>query len=293
MNNKQIITSVNFHLWEPCNMQCGFCFATFQDVKRTILPKGHLPKEQAIEVVKQLAEFGFQKITFAGGEPTLCPWLPELIQTAKEAGMTTMVVTNGSRLTDEFLEKNRSFLDWIAISIDSLIETTNLSIGRSIPGKKVLYENYYISIIEKVKSYSYGLKINTVINNYNYKESMVGFMQKANPMRWKVFQVLPIREQNDKDIDTFRISKEEFDFFIENHKKIRSIIPENNDYMKGSYAMVDPAGRFFDNTMGFHRYSKPIIEVGCVLAIKEMDYSFSKFVKRGGIYKWEINQNIV
>ena len=30
--------SVNFHLWEPCNMRCRFCFATFQDVKQTVLP---------------------------------------------------------------------------------------------------------------------------------------------------------------------------------------------------------------------------------------------------------------
>ncbi|HPF92214.1 MAG TPA: radical SAM protein, partial [Flavobacteriales bacterium] len=94
-----MIPSVNFHLWQPCNMRCRFCYATFQDVKRSILPKGHLPRGQAIEVVRHLAAHGFQKITFAGGEPTLCPWLPDLIGTAKEAGMTTMIVTNGSRLS--------------------------------------------------------------------------------------------------------------------------------------------------------------------------------------------------
>ena len=54
---KQIIPSVNFHLWEPCNMKCGFCFAKFQDVKKNILPKGHLPKDKAIGVIKSLADF--------------------------------------------------------------------------------------------------------------------------------------------------------------------------------------------------------------------------------------------
>jgi len=95
---EKFIPSVNFHLWEPCNMRCKFCFATFQDVKQSILPKGHLPKKEAIEVVKKLAIYGFKKITFAGGEPLLCPWLPDLMKTAKELGMTTMIVTNGSRL---------------------------------------------------------------------------------------------------------------------------------------------------------------------------------------------------
>ena len=75
------IPSVNFHLWEPCNMKCKYCFATFKDVKQSILPKGHLPKAEAIEIVKELAEYGFKKITFAGGEPTLCKWLPDLIIT--------------------------------------------------------------------------------------------------------------------------------------------------------------------------------------------------------------------
>ena len=64
-------------------MRCRFCFATFQDVKQTVLPRGHLPREQAIAVVEQLAAAGFDKITFAGGEPTLCPWIGELIERAK------------------------------------------------------------------------------------------------------------------------------------------------------------------------------------------------------------------
>ena len=67
-------------------MDCEFCFATFQDVKREMkLPKGHLPKEYCLLVVDQIAEVGFEKINFVGGEPTLCPWLPDLIVRAKGA----------------------------------------------------------------------------------------------------------------------------------------------------------------------------------------------------------------
>ena len=31
-----------------------------------------------------------------------------------------------------------------------------------------------------------------------------------------------------------------------------AVVPESNDLMTGSYLMVDPAGRFFDNTEGHH-----------------------------------------
>jgi len=56
--------------------------------------------------------------------------------------------------------------------------------------------------------------------------------------------------------------------------------------IKGSYVMVDPAGRFFENTSGRHIYSQPILEVGVRRAMNKMGYDFAKFVKRGGLYKW-------
>ncbi|WP_139959576.1 viperin family antiviral radical SAM protein [Flavicella sediminum] len=289
MKTNEFIPSVNFHLWEPCNMKCGFCFATFQDVKQTILPKGHLPKEEAIKVIEKLAEKGFEKITFAGGEPTICPWISELIKIAKKKGMTTMIVTNGSKLTDKFLKENSGYLDWIAISIDSLNESTNRSIGRTLSKKKSISKNEYREIIERVRSYSYRLKINTVVNRYNFEENMIDFILKAKPERWKVLQSLRIENQNDDKFDEFEISQEEFNLFIENHKLVETIVPESNDQITGSYVMIDPAGRFFDNTEGTHMYSKPINEVGVNAAMSEMKYDFEKFMNRGGVYNWNVN----
>jgi radical S-adenosyl methionine domain-containing protein 2 len=284
-----MIPAVNFHLWEPCNMRCHFCFATFQDVKQTVLPKGHLNKEKAIEVVLKLAEYGFEKITFAGGEPTLCPWLPELIKTAKNVGLTTMLVSNGSRLTDDFLQANKHHLDWITLSIDSINTETNIATGRAIYGKKPLTFNDYKNLTDRVKSFGYGLKINTVVTNKNCAESLSELIEYAQPVRWKIFQALPILGQNDAKIDSMIVSHEQFLKFIDNHKKqekIASIIPESNSDMTGSYVMVDPAGRFFDNVGGTHNYSKPILEVGAQKAMGQVNYDSSKFINRGGLYKW-------
>ena len=291
-----MITAVNYHLWEPCNMRCKFCFATFQDVKNSILPKGHLPEELAIQVVKELANFGFEKITFAGGEPTLCPWLSKLIQTAKEHGLTTMIVTNGTSLTDKFLSDNQNYLDWIALSVDSINESTNREAGRAVNGKRVIELDRYKEIVDNIKSYNYGLKINTVVHAKNVDEDLSKFIEYAKPIRWKVFQVLPIKGQNDFKIDEFKIDSERFNEFNIRHKHIAElgvkIVIENNDAMQGSYAMVDPAGRFYDNFNGTHNYSEPILKVGAKTAIKQVNYSLDKFEKRGGIYDWKNNKNI-
>lgn len=284
-----MIPAVNFHLLEQCNMRCKFCFATFQDVRYSILPKGHLPKEQALEIVLQLAEIGFEKITFAGGEPTLCPWLPDLIATAKLAGLTTMIVTNGSKLTDNFLQASIQHLDWIAISVDSLNAETNLATGRAVSGKSTLASDYYFSLADKIKQHGYGLKVNTVVSRYNFHENLSEFIKHAKPIRWKVLQALPIIGQNDFKIDDLKISAKQFQFFLDTHADIHeytSIVPESNELMQGSYAMVDPAGRFYDNAKGKHNYSRPILEIGARLAIQQVNYDFSKFVLRGGIYNW-------
>ncbi|MBK7589277.1 MAG: hypothetical protein IPI22_13575 [Bacteroidetes bacterium] len=76
---------------------------------------------------------------------------------------------------------------------------------------------------------------------------MKDFIHNAKPKRWKVLQVLPILGQNDLNIDDFKISEAEFQTFITNHsdlEDITNIVPETNSQIKGSYAMVDPAGRF-------------------------------------------------
>jgi len=294
IQKNQFIPSVNFHLWEPCNMRCKFCFATFKDVKQSILPKGHLPKDQAIQVVHQLADLGFEKITFAGGEPTLCPWLSELITAAKQAGLTTMIVSNGSNLTDRFLQDNQKHLDWIAISVDSLKIETNKAIGRAVFGKNPLQTNYYFGLADKITQLGFGLKINTVVNRMNFDEDMSDFISYSKPKRWKIFQVLPILGQNDLNIDKFKITGEQFKRFLDNHaylSNLTKLVPEDNYQIKGSYAMVDPAGRFYDNLNGTHNYSRPILEIGAKEAIKEVNYDFNKFVLREGLYDWKLRND--
>ena len=287
-----MIQTVNFHLWKACNMRCSFCFATFEDVKKNVLPKGHLPKERAIEVVNKLAEHGFSKITFAGGEPTLCPWLTDLIKVAKMKGLTTMIVTNGSKLDNDFLNRNKEYLDWITISIDSINPNTNLKSGRAISGNRPLYLNDYKNVIDRVKNFGYELKINTVVSKENYLENLSEIICYSKPKRWKIFQVLPIKGQNDDKVNDFTIGHEEFKIFMNNHKQISGIdiVSENNFDMKGSYVMVDPAGRFYDNNGEKYIYSESILKIGINQALEQVSYCEEKFQKRGGVYDWTIEK---
>jgi hypothetical protein len=62
--------------------------------------------------------------------------------------------------------------------------------------------------------------------------------------------VLPIVVQNDLHIENFKIIDKQFQSFRNNHSQLHDIttlVPESNKHIKGSYAMVDPVGRFYDN----------------------------------------------
>ena len=65
-----------------------------------------------------------------------------------------------------------------------------------------------------------------------------------------------------------------------------TVVPENNEAMTESYVMIDPAGRFFDNTQGSYRYSQPILKVGVEEALKQVSIDSERFHQRGGEYDW-------
>lgn len=293
------IPSVNFHLWKPCNMRCKFCFATFEDQERRALEQqarqagrgAHLEEAESLKVVQQLCNAGFSKITFVGGEPMLCRWLDKLIILAKLKGLTTMLVTNGTKLDDQFLESMEGFLDWITLSIDSLDEAINLQTGRYVrtaEGNQAVSRKEYFALIERIHKHKYQLKINTVVTAYNHHEDMSDFIKAAAPQRWKVFQVLPVEGQNDRNFSQLKVEDGDFAAYVARHQaKGVPIVPESNEDMKGTYVMVDPSGRFFDNTGAGYRYSDSMLDVGVAAALAGINLDADKFARRGGNYDWE------
>ena len=288
----QKVPSVNFHLWEPCNMRCKFCFATFQDVKQDMnLPKGHLPAEKCLSIVDRLAQAGFEKINFAGGEPTLCSWLPSLIKRAKEHGMVPSIVTNGSRITDQWLAGLNGSLDWIALSIDSVDPEKLKRLGRALGGgKKPMAEEEYLHIIGTIKRHGIRLKINTVVTSETWQEDFTGFIRRAKPARWKLLQALPVKGQNDAHIADFAITTTQFEAYVQRNQVVENdgilVVPESNEMMTESYVMIDPSGRFFDNSQGTYTYSHPILKVGVEEALKDVSLNPKRFFQRGGQYDW-------
>lgn len=284
--------AVNYHLNKNCNFRCKGCYATFDEDSfiRGIM----LPRQQMFDVVSAVAGASLplgrssRKLTFAGGEPTLCRWLPELIVHAKNAGLVTMLVTNGSRCTREYLGAMASCLDWLTISIDSLDPNTNRAMGRHNGKGDPLSIDEYSEVLTDAADLGIRTKINTVVNRHNWREDMSWFLRDSGIARWKVLQVMPVEGQNDDHINSLLIERHEFDRYVSRHSTVAEagirVVPEPVDAIRGSYCMIDPQGRFFDSSAGHHNYSRPILEVGIEVAFSEVSFDRHIFEERGGSY---------
>jgi radical S-adenosyl methionine domain-containing protein 2 len=291
-HNHVLPISVNLHFWRPCNMRCGFCFATYDDTARAF-PRGHLPQASLLRLIDELALHGARKLTFVGGEPTLCPWLGTLITHAKRRGLTTMLVSNGWHLREpDYLQTHLRDLDWLTLSVDSTEAWRNLRSGRAHRGTEIMSVDDIMRIGAQARQMGLRLKLNTVVHAFNHDEDLGSFVAKLQPERWKLFQVLPVEGQNDASFAAFEITSEQFRAFVERHAWLAerdiTVVPEHNQDMRGTYAMIDPRGCFYDSVAGKHRYSRPILEVGVVQAWSEVEFSDERFAARGGNYDFDV-----
>ena len=283
------IISVNYHFTRKCNFNCGFCFHTQKNIEK-------LPIEDSYRGLQILKEYGVKKVNFAGGEPfTESKYLGELIKKCKEDLKIEKIsiVTNGSLVKKKFFEDFGKYIDVFGVSCDSFNKETNIKIGRGKKGDNV---KKLFDIRDWCKEYNIKFKLNTVVCNLNKDENMVEYIKKLNPDRWKCFQVLMVKGENEdstklRDVTKFQITDDEFNKFIERHKEIKCLIPESNNTMKSSYLILDEKMRFLDKGDGEEFMSESILDVGVEKALEKIKYDEEEFKKRGGDYLFK-NNNI-
>ena len=117
---------------------------------------------------------------------------------------------------------------------------------------------------------------------------MANDIVKLKPIRWKILRMLPVGNQNDKANDILP-SDEEFNEFLRLNKSHAEnanieVVSEDNSDMTGSYLMISPDGRFFNNVDGEHKYSDAILEVGIKEALSKTPLCREVFYKRKGDY---------
>lgn len=281
--------TVNWHVTEACNFKCQYCFAKWDkpfhkellhskdDIKKLL---DEILKLPTLLNQKEYQKFSSIRLNLVGGETFLykTPIL-NIIKEAQERKITLSAITNGSTLDQELIDIIAQSFSTIGFSIDSLNDEINLKIGRASKGK-VIHTEKIIDLINSIRTQNpmINIKINTVINELNYKESFHQFIQLTQPNKWKIFKMLPVITNE------LTINDEQFNFFIEHHQQFKNIISsENNNEMLHSYIMIDPLGRFFQNNQhicGGYLYSQPIYKYGIEYAFNEIMFNSAKYKHR-------------
>jgi organic radical activating enzyme len=107
----------NFQDWlevnliEKCNGKCSWCIE-----KNGYHPKHHAPWQ---EIAEKIISSGKTNIILLGGEPTLYPHLPYIIQSISLSGCNVWITTNGGKLSPEFISEKLVGITGINISIHS------------------------------------------------------------------------------------------------------------------------------------------------------------------------------
>lgn len=272
-----VIKSVNIHITSLCNLRCRFCFAQFNG------RAGSLAVDEWKRILPRLKAAGAEKINFAGGEPTLYAGLGELVEEVHRLGMTSSVVTNGERL-EPLLREHAHALAWVGLSVDSGDEDTQRLLGRGY-GTHVTRS---IELARLARSLGCRVKLNSVITSLNWDEDLGALVDAVGPERWKVFQVLEIEGENHETVRPLLISGEQFSSFVERHQGRFGdvLVPETNDAILESYAMIDSLGCFFSDSGQKHTYSDPILDVGVERALAQVVYRPEKTAARNGFYDW-------
>lgn len=287
---------LNWHLTEACNYRCQYCYATWNDfaAPRELI---HDPGRTAA-LLSELYRF-FQpgncanplsermswsvvRLNLAGGEPLLYAGkLPAIVNQARALGFEVSLISNGSRLNHQLLGQMAPQLTWLGISLDSASPATSSAIGRIDRRGELLELDELATNLRHARQSNpqLRLKLNTVVNLLNHDEDLSPLIQRFAPDKWKVLRMLPVVS---KDL---AVSDQQFAAFVARHSQFNRILcAEDNQDMHESYLMIDPHGRFFQNSpliagKGYD-YSKPILEAGVGAAFAEMAFNSVRFSAR-------------
>ena len=280
---------INWHITEVCNYRCTYCFAKWGRPKEL-----HRSLEDIESLLDHLANYFIKgsptlkselhyedvRLNFAGGEPMMLGSTFYIaLQLAKQKGFKTSIITNGHYLINNKIDFPENLLDMIGISFDSQYLNTRKKIGRiDRKGNSLSADDLKLSINNLVNSqHGVKTKINTVVSSLNWEEDFSDLIDEIQPYKWKVLHVMP------SDNNELLVSKDKFHQFVKRHSGLGlPLFPESNSTMTESYLMIDPHGRFYQNSSGNkgYKYSDSIINCGIEDALTQIKFNPKTFLSR-------------
>lgn len=223
---------VCWNITARCNQNCKYC--------HRFLNINDLTYDQNLKILNNLDKSGITSITWTGGEALLLNDIDELLQKSFEKGIKNKLISNGKLLTAKRIDKIYKYLDSITLSIDSINNGINKSLGRG--------ENHYKEIKEildyiKEKDYDIKIRINSVVckNNINSFIELTKFLNNYNIHSWRIFKFMPLRERAIINKNSFEVSLNDYNKvteYVKSNSNIKTIETRTNEDMEKKYILI-------------------------------------------------------
>lgn len=192
--------SINSPLWRAeyiltsrCNFKCPYCRS---------IGGNDIDFNVATDVVAQWIKQGLKNVRFSGGEPTMYPYLPELITQAKEGGVERIAIsTNGSATMALYMDLYNRGVNDFSISLDACCaeDGDKMAGGRRGAFKRV------VNAITELSKLTY-VTVGVVLTPDN-KESAEDIIRFADSLGVADIRIIPAA-QDGRELPTLSVSDE-------------------------------------------------------------------------------------
>jgi radical SAM protein with 4Fe4S-binding SPASM domain len=150
-----------------CNLRCSFCYAGCNCTQNPVGDDREMTTGEVKRVLRKIYQGAeVPSVSFTGGEATLRPDLAELVSHASDLGMRVNLITNGTRITEQYAANLASAgLDSAQVSLEGVtpethdgITTVRHSFSRAV------------AAVHHLKAAGVHVHTNTTINRDNLHE---------------------------------------------------------------------------------------------------------------------------
>ncbi len=146
-----------------CNLRCRFCYAGCNCTRKES-GRAELGVDGFREVLRQIREeAGVPSVSFTGGEPTLVPFLPDLIRYAKDLDMRVNLISNGTLIDGDMA---RRLVDAGLDSAQISIEAANADLHDHIAGCKGSFDRT-VEGVRALVATGIHVHTNTTLHRHN------------------------------------------------------------------------------------------------------------------------------
>lgn len=225
--------NIYLYITERCQLRCGHCYMGDR-LERGLV----LPFEKAANIMSYCRRLGGEYITFLGGEPTLHPDLPRMVDLALNLGYTQVMINSNGLLERTIDRIDPAKLHYISFSLDGATAETHDRIrGRNTFGKTT-------ECIRRTVKAGYAVRILCTISQINIHEAkaVLDFADEVG-VRMVNFHVFSEEGRGIANAEDWSLSADEWIAFYEYLESIKSQY-QTSIWYPPTYARKDKLQRY-------------------------------------------------